>query len=79
MASWGVTEALTGVHAGALGPDGRAGEQPRATTVRRNLVHEIGLWQKQSSMWFQAVTHQELIAIDLCEITTHFTVPFVFV
>jgi hypothetical protein len=41
-----------------VGPDGRGGEQPRNTTVSNNLVREIGLWQKQSSMWFQAVTAQ---------------------
>ena len=27
-----------------------------------NLVREIGLWQKQSSMWFQAVTAQTHLA-----------------
>ena len=37
-----------------VGPDGRGGEQPRHTTISHNLVREIGIWQKQSSMWFQA-------------------------
>jgi hypothetical protein len=41
-----------------VGPDGRAGEQPIGTTISNNLVREIGVWQKQSSMWFQAVTAQ---------------------
>lgn len=41
-----------------LGPDGRNGEQPRGTKVLNNIAHEIGLWQKQSSFWFQAVTAQ---------------------
>ena len=30
-----------------VGPDGRAGEQPRFTNVSANLVHEIGIPQKQ--------------------------------
>lgn len=41
-----------------MGPDGRGGDQPRGTVVRGNLAHEIGLWQKQSSLWFQAVAAQ---------------------
>ena len=41
-----------------VGPDGRAGEQPRFTNVSANLVHELGIYQKQSSFWFQAVTTQ---------------------
>ena len=39
-----------------VGPDARGGNQPRGTHVVGNLVREIGLWQKQSSMWFQATT-----------------------
>jgi len=38
-----------------MGPDGRGGDQPRGTRVVGNLAREIGLWQKQSSLWFQAV------------------------
>eukprot|EP00039_Didymoeca_costata_P002357 m.59603 g.59603 ORF g.59603 m.59603 type:complete len:982 (-) comp11259_c0_seq3:95-3040(-) len=38
-----------------VGPDGRGGEQPRNTLVAGNLVREIGIWQKQSSAWFQAL------------------------
>jgi hypothetical protein len=39
-----------------VGPDARGGNQPTNTHVFGNLVREIGLWQKQSSMWFQATT-----------------------
>jgi hypothetical protein len=39
-----------------VGPDGRGGEQPRGTLVAGNVVREIGIWQKQSSMWFQVRT-----------------------
>lgn len=38
-----------------VGPDGRGGDQPRGTLVAGNLVREIGVWQKQSSAWFQAL------------------------
>ena len=30
-----------------VGPDGRAGEQPRFTNVSSNLVHELGIRQQQ--------------------------------
>ena len=30
-----------------VGPDGRAGEQPRFINVSSNLVHELGIRQKQ--------------------------------
>ena len=39
-----------------VGPDGRGGEQPRSTFVAGNLIREFGIWQKQSSAWFQALT-----------------------
>jgi hypothetical protein len=45
-----------------VGPDGRNGEQPRGTQVLGNMVRELGIWQKQSSMWFQAVTAQTHLA-----------------
>ena len=45
-----------------VGPDGRNGEQPRGTSVTGNMVRELGIWQKQSSMWFQAVTAQTHLA-----------------
>jgi hypothetical protein len=41
-----------------VGPDGRGGQQPWGTVIANNLVRELGIWQKQSSMWFQAVTAQ---------------------
>jgi len=63
MASWGHTstclnENCTRKVPYKVGPDARGGEQPHGTTVLRNLVRELGLWQKQSSMWFQATTAQ---------------------
>ena len=37
-----------------MGPDATAGNQPRGTRVVRNLVHELGLWTKQNSFYFQS-------------------------
>eukprot|EP00051_Salpingoeca_urceolata_P010779 m.132554 g.132554 ORF g.132554 m.132554 type:complete len:1047 (+) comp16850_c0_seq2:1130-4270(+) len=48
MAGWGTTD----------GWDGRSGDQPRGTLLAGNLVRDIGLFQKQSSSWFQARTAQ---------------------
>jgi len=61
FAAWGVTGKCINEKCDRkldwpVGPDGRNGEQPRGTEVIGNLVREIGIWQKQSSMWFQAVT-----------------------
>jgi hypothetical protein len=38
-----------------VGPDGRGGEQPRDTYIGGNLIHEWGIWQKQSSAFFEAL------------------------
>ena len=46
----------------ASGLDGRPGNQPRHTRVTGNLVHEVGMMQKQSGAWAQhltAATHLE--------------------
>jgi hypothetical protein len=58
MASWGLTGTCLNQNcsktlAFPCGPDGRGGDQPWGTWVEANLVREIGIWQKQSSMWFQ--------------------------
>jgi len=63
MAGWGSTGNCLDANctrklAWEVGPDGRQGNQPRRTHIIGNLVREIGLWQKQSSMWFQAVVAQ---------------------
>jgi hypothetical protein len=46
MAGWGYTKEM----------DGTDGQQPRYTSIERNYVREIGIIEKQSSMWFQAKT-----------------------
>eukprot|EP01065_Artemidia_motanka_P009904 TRINITY_DN1513_c0_g1_i3.p1 TRINITY_DN1513_c0_g1~~TRINITY_DN1513_c0_g1_i3.p1 ORF type:complete len:935 (+),score=335.66 TRINITY_DN1513_c0_g1_i3:85-2889(+) len=45
--------------------DGTDGEFPRFNTVTRNLVHEIGHIQKQSSFYFQAETAEAVIEGNL--------------
>eukprot|EP00051_Salpingoeca_urceolata_P015335 m.198436 g.198436 ORF g.198436 m.198436 type:complete len:722 (-) comp18370_c0_seq6:228-2393(-) len=63
MAAWGSTSRCLEANCSTklpwgVGPDGRNKNQPRGTHVWGNLVRELGIWQKQSSMWFQAVTAQ---------------------
>jgi hypothetical protein len=38
-----------------MGWDARAGNQPRGTVVQHNLVHEVGIWTKQNSFYFQVL------------------------
>ena len=64
MASWGSTSNTLNSNGSIsvpykVGPDGRAGEQPRGTRVLGNIAHEIGLWQKQSSLWFQVESQDD--------------------
>ena len=61
IAAWGDTSTRLNANGSLslpypIGPDGRGGDQPRGTRITNNIVHEIGLWQKQASLWFQAVT-----------------------
>ena len=51
IASWGRV----------AGNDGTGGEQPRGTVVSNNWASEVGVIQKQSSFYFQALTAQTLI------------------
>ena len=66
MAAWGVTSTKLNAAGNKtlpwpLGPDGRDGNQPIGTQVVGNIVKEVGIWQKQSSPWFQAVTARTLL------------------
>lgn len=61
IASWGYTSTCLNANCTKstpykVGPDGRGGEQPRGSVITGNLAHEIGLYQKQSSMFFSAVS-----------------------
>ena len=75
IAAWGSTRSCLDANCSkkiewGVGPDARGGNQPRGTHVVGNLVREIGIWQKQSSMWFQATTMQTHI-----ERNVHFNGP----
>ena len=47
---WGYTD---GSPVPGMGFDATAGNQPRGTEVSYNLVHEVGIWTKQNSFYFQ--------------------------
>ena len=65
IAAWGSTE--QGVGGGnislplGMGIDGTRGNQPRGTRIANNFIHEIGIFQKQSSAYFQAQACQTII------------------
>lgn len=63
VAAWGWTDEISdgGVH----GVDGTKGDFPRYTRVVNNLFHEIGVWEKQSSAFFQAKTAQSYLQGNL--------------
>ena len=54
MGAWGRTDEW----------DGTSGEQPRGINVTRNFAHELGIYELQSAMWFQAKAAQT--ALDEC-------------
>ena len=51
IAQWGDT---SGSSVKGMGPDGTGGNQPRYTQILYNFVHELGIFEKQSSFYFQA-------------------------
>ena len=57
IASWGYTSGLESELPGG-GPDGRNGDQPRFTVIEDNMAHELGIWEKQASFYFQATSAQ---------------------
>eukprot|EP00755_Sulcionema_specki_P008788 Sspe_Gene.41907::Locus_20289_Transcript_1_1_Confidence_1.000_Length_2420::g.41907::m.41907 len=59
MAAWGVTDELR--DNGTKGYDATSGDFPWGTRVVGNLVREVGIWEKQSSAWFQAKTAETTI------------------
>ena len=73
IALWGKTEMLPeheGAGGGGWQPDGTgingtSGNQPRFTAVRGNIIHELGHYQKQSSMVFQAQSCQTSITNNI--------------
>ena len=59
IASWGITEDY-GAHPenGLYGTDGN---HPSGTRIIQNLIHEVGLYEKQSSFYMQAKTAKALL------------------
>ena len=58
IAQWGYT---SGTDVPGMGWDGTDGNQPRFSRILYNFVHELGIWEKQSSFYFQAKSCQNLI------------------
>jgi hypothetical protein len=62
LVSWGKTSPCLNencsrkVPNGGDGPDGRNGEQPRGTLVQGNIVHDTGIYERQGTMWNQALS-----------------------
>jgi len=56
IAQWGNTVGVPEVP--GMGWDGTTGDQPRGTQILYNFVHELGIWEKQSSFYFQAKSAQ---------------------
>ena len=52
IASWGYTQGIKGIY--GVGWDGTDGNHPRYNQIINNFVREIGIWEKQSSFYFQA-------------------------
>lgn len=64
IALWGRTEMLKGgrPQPSGTGINGTGGDQPRFTLIAGNIIHELGHFQKQSSMVFQAQACQTTIS-----------------
>ena len=58
IASWGYTK---GSKVEGMGWDGTDGTQPRFNQILYNFVHELGVFEKQSSFYFQAKSCQNTI------------------
>ena len=58
ISQWGYTD---GSPVPGMGFDATAGNQPRGTNVLYNLVHEVGLWTKQNSFYFQSESFGNII------------------
>ena len=58
IAQWGYT---SGTDIPGMGWDGTDGNQPRYSRILYNFAHELGIWEKQSSFYFQAKSCQNLL------------------
>lgn len=60
--AWGDT---VGTGVPGYGVDGTASDQPRGTTLQGNYARELGLFEKQSSFYFQAKTCQTTLSNNI--------------
>ena len=58
IAQLGETEGAEQFGAWGMGWNGTAGNQPRGTQIRNNFAYRCGLFEKQSSFYFQAKSGQ---------------------
>jgi len=58
IVSWGNAE---GSPIPGMGWDGTNGDQPRGNNILYNLVHEYGIWEKESSFYFQSKSCQSIL------------------
>ena len=64
IAAWGRTDELSdgGIH----GYDATPGDIPQGTRIEGNIMRESGIWEKQSSCFFQAKTAGSILLRNLC-------------
>ena len=64
IAAWGRTDELSdgGIH----GYDATPGDIPQGTRIENNVMRESGIWEKQSSCFFQAKTAGTILLRNLC-------------
>ncbi|ETO07724.1 hypothetical protein RFI_29663 [Reticulomyxa filosa] len=65
---WGDTNGITfpsSMDTSTMGWDGTDGNQPRGVQIIQNYVHELGIWEKQSSFLFQGKSCQNVIAYNI--------------
>jgi hypothetical protein len=67
MVSWGTTSPCLDVNCSRQvpnngdGPDGRNGDQPVGTLVQGNVVRETGIYERQGTMWNQALSANTIL------------------
>jgi hypothetical protein len=64
IAAWGRTDEMS--DGGTHGWDATAGDIPQGTTIVGNMIRETGIWEKQSSCFFQAKTAGSTLRRNLC-------------
>ena len=71
VAAWGYTNDTAGYRGFGDGANGTDGNHPRSTTVRGNVVREVGLYEKQSSFFMQAKAAQSVVEGNASERREH--------